>query len=98
MKHFRFYQEFTSDSRKTPTGNVVAAITGNGAFISGGKACFEAIAALISQPDSPVAGTAASLDYLRTRCKRVSETKARAIHPSLFARLDRDAAAEAVAA
>lgn len=93
MQHFRFYQEFSDRARKNPTGNVVAAIAGNGAFVSSGKACFEAIVALFDKPDSPVAGSSTSLEYLRTRCKRVSEAKARTIHPRLFERLDRDAAA-----
>lgn len=98
MKHFRFYQEFSDKSRKVSAGNVVAAITGNGVFISSGVACYESISALTDQPDSPVAGGAVALDLLRTRCKRIPEARARQIHPNLFQRLDRDAENEKAAA
>ncbi len=60
----------------------------NGSYWSSDKLCYEAIAALFEQPNSPVAGTGVALDYLRQKCKRISEAKARTIHPALFERLD----------
>jgi hypothetical protein len=44
--------------------------------------------AVYGHPDSACAGTSASRDYLRTKCKRVSESKAREVHPNLFRYLD----------
>jgi hypothetical protein len=88
MNGIRFYLEFKDKSKRRPGGNVVAALVLNGAFWSSGKLCYEALAALFDEPDAPVAGTGVALDYLRERCKRVSETRARAIHPALFTRLD----------
>jgi hypothetical protein len=88
MTGIRFYAEFRDKSKRQPGGNVVAVLVLNGAYWSSGKLCYEAIAALFEQPDSPVAGTAVVLDYLRQKCKRISEAKARTIHPALFERLD----------
>jgi hypothetical protein len=55
---------------------------------SSGKICYEAIAGLFDRPNSPVAGTGVALDYLRQKCMRISEAKARSIHPVLFDRLN----------
>lgn len=88
MNGIRFYLEFVDKSKRQPGGNVVAVLALNGAYWSSGKLCYEAIAALFEQPDSPVAGSGVALDYLRQRCRRVSEVQARAIHPALFKRLD----------
>lgn len=88
MNGIRFYLEFRDKSKRKPAGNVVAALVLNGAYWSSGKFCYEAVAGLFEGPDSPVAGTGVALDYLRQRCKRISEAKARAVHPVLFQRLD----------
>ena len=88
MTGIRFYAEFQDKSKCQPGGNVVAVLALNGAYWSSGELCYEAIAALFEQPDSPVAGTGVALGYLRQRCRRVSEAQARAIHPALFKRLD----------
>lgn len=95
MKGIRFYQEFANKSKTKPTGNVIAALAGrvtgaagNGIFFSGGVACYEAVAGLFDDPNSPVASTAVAVDVLREKCKRVSEAKARQVHPNLFEYLD----------
>ena len=88
MNGIRFYLEFKDKSKRQPGGNVVAALVLNGAYWSSGKLCYEALAALFEEPNAPVAGTGVALVYLRERCKRVSEVRARAIHPALFTRLD----------
>ena len=88
MNGIRFYEEFTDKSKRKPGRTVVAALVLNGIYWSSGKPCYEAIAGLFNQPDSPVAGTGVALDYLRRKCKRISEIKARTLHPALFQRLD----------
>lgn len=102
MKGIRFYQEFDSKSKTRPTGNCLAVLAGNitdapgnGIFFSGKTACYEAIAGLFDHADSAVAVTSVAVDYLREKCKRVPEAKARKIHPALFERLDRDNEREA---
>ena len=87
MKDTRFYLEFDSTYRKRKgehSGNVFAAFPA--LITSGGR--LEGIGAVFFHPNSAVCGCAASLDYLRTRCKRISERRAREVHPELFRRLD----------
>ena len=94
MKHVRFYLEYDTPSDKRhnrPNGNVFAAFVGNGSFCSGNNICYEGLGAIFFQPNSPVASTAASLDVIRTRFKRVAEAQARLVHPALFERLDTEA-------
>jgi len=88
MNGIRFYLEFKDKSKREPGGTVVAVLVLNGSYWSSGTVCYEAIAALFDRPNSPVAGTGVAHDYLRQQCKRISEAKARAIHPGLFERLD----------
>ena len=88
MNGLRFYLEFKDKSKRKPGGTVVAALVLNGTYWSSGRCCYEAIAALFDRPNSPVAGTGVALDYLREKCKRISEANARSIHPALFERLD----------
>jgi hypothetical protein len=88
MNGTRFYLEFKDKSKRQSGGTVVAALVLNGSYWSSGKLCYEALAALFERANSPVAGTGVALDYLRQKCKRISEAKARIIHPALFERLD----------
>jgi len=88
MSGICFYQEFSDKARRTSAGTIVAALVCNGLYWSSGIICYEAIAAVFDWHNSPVAGTGVTLDYLRQKCKRISEAKARAIHPALFERLD----------
>jgi hypothetical protein len=88
MNGVRFYREFSDKSKRKPGGTVVAALVLNGSYWSSGTICYEALAAVFDRPNSPVAGTGVSLDYLRQKCKRIGEAQARTIHPVLFERLD----------
>ena len=88
MNGIRFYLEYQDKSKRQPGGTVVAALVLNGTYWSSGRCCYEAVAALFDWPNSPVAGTGVARDYLRLRCKRISESNARSIHPALFERLD----------
>ena len=87
MNGVRFYLEFSDSSKRQSGGTVVAALVLNGSYWSSGKLCYEALAALFEQPNAPVAGTGVALDYLRRKCQRISEAKARTLHPALFERL-----------
>jgi hypothetical protein len=87
MNGIRFYLEFKDTAKRQSGGTVIAALVANGTYWSSGTVCYEALAALFDQPNAPVAGTGVALDYLRRKCKRISEGKARIIHPALFARL-----------
>jgi hypothetical protein len=90
MKGYRFYLEFKSATRKRKglhVGTCIALCTDERAYISGGEGCQGAIVGVFDAPNSPVAYTSVGLDYLRETCKRISEKKAREIHPALFDRI-----------
>lgn len=90
MKGVRFYLEHESPAHKRRgdhTGNV-AAIFPDNRFWGGGLYLVEGIGPLLDDSNSPVCGCSYSLDFLRTCCKRIPESKAREIHPRLFERLD----------
>ncbi len=84
MKGVRFYEEFTNTRKRVSEGNCLAVFPD---LVCPDGSC-EAIGAVYYWPDSGVASTAASWKWLRKRCKRVSEAKARQIHPQLFRRLE----------
>jgi hypothetical protein len=98
MKYVRFYLEYGSKANKRKgihEGNVLALIDTMGDGFrpqrnSGSESGYgyECIAAVLFHPNSPVAGTSIDVSILRERCKRISEAKARQIHPLLFERLD----------
>ena len=87
MNGIRFYMEFRDAAKRRSDGNVVAALVCNGSYWSRGVLCYEALAALFDRPNAPVASTGVALDYLRRKCKRISEAAARRVHPALFERL-----------
>ncbi len=87
MNGIRFYLEFADTAKRQCGGNVIAALVANGTYRSGGTICYEALAALFDRPNAPVASTGVALAYLRLQCKRISEAKARSVHPALFTRL-----------
>jgi hypothetical protein len=88
MNAIHFYQEFRDKSKRKSAGTVVAVLVCNGRFWSSGKICFEAVAGLFKHANSVVCGGSVSLDYLREKCRRIGEARARTIHPVLFERLD----------
>ena len=87
MNGIRFYLEFADTAKRQSGGNVIAALGANGTYRSDGTICYEALAALFDQPNAPVASTGVALAYLRLKCQRISEIKARSVHPALFTRL-----------
>ena len=95
MKGYRFYLEFdsTADKRKgVARGKCMAVLLGKDGkpLRQSDPKMVECIAGVYDQHDSVCGGTSASRDYLRKNCKRVSENKAREIHPSLLKYLEMD--------
>lgn len=89
MKGVRFYLQHDTprDKRKGKhNGNVFAAFYENKFFSR--LWLVEGVGAVFYTPNSAVAGTSAAIEYLDSNCKRISEAKAREIHPALFAYLD----------
>jgi hypothetical protein len=91
MNGVRFFLDHKDEKAKRKgqhQGNVTAILVANGIFYSDNRACYEAIGAVFFRPNSPCEGTAASLEWMRTCGKRISEKEAREIHPELFWYLD----------
>lgn len=86
MRNTRFYVEFTDGRKRHPAGTVIAVNVETLAQRHDGN--YDGVAAVFAFPNAPVASTAVGRDYLATRCKRVSEQRARAIHPALFSFLE----------
>lgn len=92
MKDVRFYLEFPDRKTKKRSGREHKGHSGTVAalFVYEGMDRMqpEGLAALFSRPDSPVASTGFSWEYLYEKGKRIPEALARKIHPKLFERLD----------
>jgi len=90
MKGITFYLEYdtTNDKRKNKhNGNCLAVFKDN-KWLSDNGWRVEAVSSVYYHPNSDVASTSVSYEYLAKRCKRISETKAREIHPRLFTYLE----------
>lgn len=96
MDGVRFYLEYENKTekhkgtRKKPgkhTGNVLALYHENGHMTREGWTC-EGTGAIFYHPNSAVGSCGVGIDYLRDKCKRISEAQARDIHPQLFAVID----------
>jgi hypothetical protein len=90
MRGFRFFEEYAEGGRHESIGNVIALPITQASFIQPGGICFQAICA---PPDaraanSPVRPAYVNVEYLGKRCRRISEARARSIHPRLFEYLD----------
>lgn len=83
MKGVRFYEDFEDARKRRSTGNCLAVFLD--AYSHG---VYEAYVAALAHPNSMPATDGVSVVQLRKRCKRVSESEARRIHPNLFLWLD----------
>lgn len=84
MKGIRFYLEYESPAHKRKgehLGTVFARYISS-PLESVGMA--EGAGAVSNIPNDWCCGSTASLDYLRTNCKRIPEAKAKEIHPRLI--------------
>ena len=92
MKGIRFYEELRNKGRKNETsrGTVFAAfIVKDGPWHGRNREPFyEGIGSVSDHKGFGVCGSQASLDYLRGDCRRISEARAREVHPELFSILD----------
>jgi len=94
VKGWRFYEEFQTEKRKVSTGNVIALDVVHEPFpaldvlTQGVQFQHSCISSVYFQPNSPVSSSGVSIYYRRHYCKRISEAKARTIHPKLFEYLE----------
>lgn len=87
MKGIRFYEEFIDRTKRVSEKNVIAVIVVNGLSVGG---LYDAICGAYLGEDGNAHPLSTSVDplYLRKQCKRISEKRAREIHPLLFSMLD----------
>ena len=100
MRGYRFYEEFSDKGRRESMGTVVALLLDDYqqpymhwssiAENCQGDWVADAISSVFDTPNSEVGSGSVALGYLRERCKRVSETTARQIHPQMFVYLERE--------
>ena len=93
MKGIRFYEEYTGHKRRKdskPLGNVLAVVVENSPQVYDGVTHYDAVGAVFDLPNSAVASAVISTSYLRNYTKRISERRARELHPLLFQILDAD--------
>ena len=97
MKGLKFYLEYPNNKNKREgtrkklgnhSGNVIAVIDNTYHVGGTGKINADAIGAVFFHSNSAVVSTGVSDEYLREKCKRISEEQARKIHPKLFNYLD----------
>jgi hypothetical protein len=89
MRGYRFYEEYGSE-REQSCGNVIALRLSESAFIQPGAICLQAICAdgTTTAPNSPVQPRYVNVEYLGKHCRRITEARARELHPRLFEFLD----------
>lgn len=97
MKGYKFFLEFPDNKTKRKSGRGNIGHSGNCialatdpefTYVRNGGIMQEGLSAIFYTRNSPVNWGSVSWDYLRENCKRISEAKAREIHPELFNRLD----------
>lgn len=86
MHGYRFFEEYRDDTMQASSGNVIAVNLGAGSFVQHGGVCYRAVVPAPERgvPNSPVTMSLFNAEYLGTRCRHVSEARARKIHPKLF--------------
>lgn len=82
MRGFRFYEEFSNKRKGVSAGQVVAVSTEHTRGVM-----LDAVASVFDRANSPVESTMVDRGWLRQKCKRVSEERARQVHPKLFSYL-----------
>jgi hypothetical protein len=88
MKGVRFYEEFVNKHKTVSAGNVVAVLFANGFQRGSAYPFYDGICAPLFGSNASPSSASVSVAYLRSYCKRVSEKRAREIHPRLFVMLD----------
>lgn len=90
MRGYRFFEEFNDEGRRNSSGNVIALDMHGESFVQEGGVCYRALCAFPDpgEPNRPVFERLFNAEYLGSRCRRISEDRAREIHPRLFKVLD----------
>ncbi|MDQ6830998.1 MAG: hypothetical protein M3081_19215 [Gemmatimonadota bacterium] len=87
---YTFFEEYEDQAFQQSAGNVIAVYFSNELVIKDGNVLFRAVCAdeECQTPNGPVTPTFFEAEYLGTHCRKISEERARDIHPKLFEYLD----------
>jgi hypothetical protein len=87
---YQFFEEFNDGRLESSSGNVIAIDMAGESFVQEGGVCYPALCAFpdSAPPNSPVLKRFFNAEYLGVRCRRITEARARMIHPKLFEYLD----------
>jgi hypothetical protein len=94
MQGIDFFLQYGDKKRKKlgiHTWNVLAVLTGKGKYYENGVISYNAIGAvgdITLHPNLPVDRACVAEKYLIDTCAKITEVKARGIHPNLFSYLD----------
>lgn len=86
MRGIKFYEEFINKRKGESAGNCVAVFSD--IEMRNPDGTFSGVGAIYDHPNSPVASTGVAHAVLEKIFKRVSERRAREVHPELFRYLD----------
>jgi hypothetical protein len=90
MTGIRFYEVFNDTTKREPAGKAIAVFPYLWRDGSGGQGrLYYSVIGLAHRPNPPVLTTTVAESYLRSKCRRVSESRARRIHPNLFRYLEK---------
>ena len=87
MKGVRFYEEYEDKRRGVSAGACLAVVPEQAYFDAASGWVFDCVGPVMADhlPNtSGLCGCGVAHEYLRETCKRVSEKRARQIHPALF--------------
>ena len=90
MKGYSFFEEYRDELMLASSGNVIEVNVDEGSFVLHGGVCYKAIVPSPERgvPNSPVTMILFNAEYLGSRCRPVTELRAREIHPKLFEYLE----------
>ncbi len=89
QQRFQFFEEYTGPSMQKSARNVIAIDMSGAAFVKEGGVCLSAVCSETEEEGvDAVATTYFNAEYLGTHCRRITEDRARTLHPRLFEYLD----------
>jgi hypothetical protein len=90
MSLYKYFEEYTTAQREASTGNVIAVPERMASVVQPGGICLPVVCASEEDttPNSPVSPALLMAEYLGTHCRKISEARARRIHPRLFEYLE----------
>jgi hypothetical protein len=85
VKDVQFYEQFNDDEKTESAGKVIAVLVNRWKHGSAGQGrIFKAVLGLAKVPNAPAVQSTVAERYLDAKCRRISEARARQIHPNVF--------------